>query len=289
MNGPVRPWRPTAALLLFLLAAPLGAPSSGDCDPVPVEPLCDPADCDDGVLATTDACDPALGCVHEVCTAAVVVGRPLGLPTPLGVDEDQALPWLESLGFDTRLLHTADGLTFAALADACLVVYLNGGYDWSRTPRPQEAVAALTEARDAGVALYLSGDDLAYRADTVAGVSELTHFAAAASNGTATTVTFVARTHPIVDGPFGVVADFHDSSDVDPTRALSPADVVVAVRGDGEAGDVILTYDHASGARVVSQLTHLVTSADPAAVETLFRNTVAWLRAPVDAVRAIGR
>jgi hypothetical protein len=228
------------------------------------------ADCDEvlvvlsGAFAdVTDVCDATTLSYPDTEVAAVeatTTAMGLGLVT---VAEDEAL-----------------GVVLAQLAQRPAVVVLNGGTAWADAFF-DITLPALAAAHAVGIPIYVIGDDAADGVDDHPLLAELLGLTGRTSTGEADSVNILDASHPVADGPGGVVIGFWTEADMD----------VAEVAGDGvllgeqatTGAPALVVVEHASGHRAVVQLFEAAASHDacgqvPSAnSEPLLRNALEWL------------
>ena len=153
-------------------------------------------------------------------------------------------------------------------------------------------------AFNARIPLYFIGDDLARSATyALEGTPQKTnwvnliHLNATAINfGGNRTFGIVNQTHPVVNGPFGVVGDSNYGYDPDATTRTGTGEILLGVSGPH---DVLVAFkDPTTATKTVTQNILPATQTDAAGIEEkkkLSKNAVTWLLAkdPVGRSRAV--
>ncbi|MCZ6871394.1 MAG: hypothetical protein O7G84_18000, partial [Gammaproteobacteria bacterium] len=143
-------------------------------------------------------------------------------------------------------------------------------------------VEIFESAFNAGIPLYLLGDDLAFShlnlSPEVSPIwTGLLHLNFGGNFGGDGTLTVVDSTHPVTLGPFGLITDFSLGIDPDMTNATGTGEVVLGV---SSTDDVLLAFEHpGTGVRSVTQNCMLTmgSAEDQPLRDNLSKNAVAWL------------
>ena len=203
------------------------------------------------------------------------------------IEITQLQSYLAEMGLTSQVFDQGGDLTFDALKNFKLVIwddlsYASGGI----TPVDVDVYQAVA---DAGIPLYFIGDDLALSATFgLSGTPESTnwvnliHLQATDNNyGGNRTFTLVDHSHPVVNGPFGLVGDSNYSLDPDATSRTGTGETLLGVSGPN---DVLVSFkDSVTGRKSVTQnVVAYDGSPDQAGIaemKKLFKNAVTWLLA----------
>jgi hypothetical protein len=194
----------------------------------------------------------------------------------------QLQTYLAGMGVSSQVFDQGS-VTFAQLQGFDLVIY--DDLSFASGGITNSDVAVFKSAFNAGASLYFIGDDLAHAgfinltSPEQANWVSLTHLNMTASNsGGDGTVTIADTTHPVTNGPFGLVANFPAYIDPDATTGTNTGEVLIATSASEH---VIVAYESPIlGNRVVTQNVLAYNPSDPAGnIERakLFKNAVAWL------------
>jgi hypothetical protein len=173
-------------------------------------------------------------------------------------------------------------LKFIDAKNAALVIWDDNSYaDKGLTAKNVETFDKIFQA---GIPLYLIGDDICFSKNNFAHSSEavetwqrLTHFnldevANGSLNGD---VSIVNTNHPILKTPFGNFKDFKYAQDID--TCVSANDGVAVLAKEGSSAALMAYQGPNGGPRSVTQ-NFMVTGVNESEDQNiLFKNTVAWL------------
>ena len=178
------------------------------------------------------------------------------------------------------------GLTFAALSNFSLIIWDDLSY--AAGGLTTNDVDVFQAAFNARIPLYFIGDDLALSATyALEGTPQKTnwvnliHLNATAINfGGNRTFGIVNQTHPVVNGPFGVVGDSNYGYDPDATTRTGTGEILLGVSGPH---DVLVAFkDPTTATKTVTQNILPATQTDAAGIaekKKLFKNAVTRLLA----------
>ena len=195
----------------------------------------------------------------------------------LEIDRIQIL--LTDMGHMSQVFDQ-EGLTYGDVSGFDLVIWDDLSFQVGGLT--DNDVLIFESAFNAGIPLYLLGDDLAFsHVNLSAGVSGiwtgLLHLNDGTNFGGNGTLTVVDSIHPVINGPFGLITDFALGIDPDATNATGTGEIVLGVSG---AHDVLLAFeDSVTGVRSVTQNCLLTDGAatDQTLRNNLLKNAVAWL------------
>ena len=158
---------------------------------------------------------------------------------------------------------------------------------------PGKPGAIFKTAFDAGIPLYLIGDDLALQSINLSAAGQKTWEEllrlrldpGGGGTGMNGVVTLVNTSHPVVNGPFGIVTNYFNYCDIDLALHTGTGEVVVGTSGPA---DVVLAFEEPNrGTRSVTQDNCLygdldaapgqVDPKDQAERKRMFQNAVTWL------------
>lgn len=186
--------------------------------------------------------------------------------------------YLTSMGLSSTQINK-DTLTFEMVANYDLLIwddlsYQSGGLQ-------DTTVNVFQKYYLSGKPIYFIGDDLAYSkinlSETWAAIwTDLIHLSGVDNFSSDYNVVINNTTHPVTNGPYGVVTNFDYSLDIDLAQRTHSDEVLLASTVDS---DVLLAYDGPS-ARTVTQNCLLYQAGSQSSIamrEILFKNSVAWL------------
>ncbi len=194
---------------------------------------------------------------------------------------DRLQEYLDDLGIAAQVFDR--GLEFNDIADFDLLIWDDVGFQ--NEGLTDNEVLVFEQAFAAGIPLYLIGDDLAFShknlSDQVIPIwTELLHLNPGDNFGGGGTVNIVKPSHPLTDGPFGIVPDFTYTEDIDSAMRTKTGEVLLA---QSNGWDALLAFENGdTGIRSVTQ-NFQVTNHPPqseAPREILFKNAVMWLLTP---------
>jgi hypothetical protein len=227
------------------------------------------------ITIVQSACVATLAAVSAVASAqpSVVILRNFA-----DVEIDQMAVLLGDMGLDVTIFDQGQ-LTPDNAPTFDLIIWNDLSFANNGLQDPD--VLALDAAYQAGVPLYLMGDDQAIsyiNLDPAQDViwQALLHLQEGVNIIPVVPVQIVAA-HPIVDGPFGKVTDFTCGIDPDGAAATGTGEIVIGKVGDS---DVLLAYPAVGDdTRSVTQNVLLLKGdqAHQPIRDALFKNSVAWL------------
>jgi uncharacterized repeat protein (TIGR01451 family) len=197
----------------------------------------------------------------------------------------QLQSYLAEMGLISQVFDQA-GLTFDALKNFKLVIWDDLSY--AAGGLTTNDVDVFQGVFNAHIPLYFIGDDLALSATfALEGTPQKTnwvnliHLNATVNNyGGNRTFSIVNQTHPVVNGPFGLVADSNYGYDPDATTRTGTGEILLGKSGPN---DVLVAFkDPGSATKTVTQNILPTIQTDPASVaekQKLFKNAVTWLLA----------
>jgi len=199
-----------------------------------------------------------------------------------GGEITQLQAYLTEMGFTSQVFNR-QGITFSAIQNFNLIIYDDLGFSGGGISDSDSAV--FQSAAEARIPLYFIGDDLAHSAQCclsgprAAEWSNLIKLKPGGNFGGNGTVTIVTTTHPITNGPFGIVRDFSYSLDPDATTQTATAGEVLLAKS-GQHDVIVAFQDPATGARRVTQNVLAFIGSDESGIaqkKKLFKNAVSWL------------
>ena len=251
--------------------------------------VCDGVDANcDGVVDDEDAdgsgvadCDEVLVIVCSLFAEVTDTCDGSGLTYPdTEVAAVEAAVSAMGLGLVTLTEEEPVGATLDDLAARPVVIVLNGGLEWGEA-FIEDTMPALATAHEAGLPVYVIGDDAAGGVDDHPQLSGLLGLINRNSTGGEDSVNILDAGHPVADGPGGTVIGFWTEADMD----------VAEVSGDGvllgeqasTGAPALVVIEDAQGHRTVVQLFEAAASHDAcgqvpeANSEPLLRNALEWL------------
>lgn len=193
---------------------------------------------------------------------------------------DRMVLLLEEMGHEVTVFDQGE-LTVDSAPTFDLVMW--NDISFANDGLQNDDVLALDAAHQAGVPLYLLGDDLAYCYGNLDATQDATwqsllHLAEGINivpdDGT---MEIVRVHHPVIDGPFGVIGDYSCGIDPDGAVATSTGEIVLGIV---DTWDALLAYPASGdGTRSVTQNVLLTDGiqADQPIRDALFKNATAWL------------
>jgi hypothetical protein len=173
------------------------------------------------------------------------------------------------------------------LSDYSLVLYTKCGWSWAA--HNQGDVDALTVGVDGGAALFMFGDDMAYRMSNVVDAEPLVMLNSTSQNGTGSAHNSLllfdtSATHPAYAGPYGTPVDYSYAWDMDEATQAVPAAQVLATHGTFGTPVFLAWEGPFTGRRQATLLTSVYNAnhGSPGSLarvnaEIVFKNTVTWL------------
>ena len=275
-DNEIRACEPRAGLVL----------DTSDCDDenARVNPLA--ADVSNG---QDDDCDGRVDEVDVAFIAAHQCTSDANRAAATDLEVAQVSAFLGELGLTVERIDAEPGgsiPTTLDLRDYSLIFYTKCGWAWSEGNRGDADV--ITHAMTGEVSLFMFGDDLAYRMDTVPAAEALVMLAPTQDNGTGLGGILLdfddSSSHPTLDGPYGRPVDYSYAWDMDRT-SLSTQDAIVLGTHGRYSTPVLAAWEHpVTQQRKVSLLASVYNAnhgspGSEARVngEILFKNIVTWL------------
>src|SRR5262249_7593680 len=139
-----------------------------------------------------------------------------------------------------------EGLTFSDVQNFNLIIWDDLGFQTDGIT--DNDVSIFQQAHEAGISLYFIGDDLAYStinlsAEKATQWTNLLHLNYGDNFGGNETVSIINTTHPVTNGPFGIVADFNYPVDIDAATRTSTGEMLLGTSG---SSDALLAFEDAT-------------------------------------------